>query len=72
MGGNNPLSKYIGNTKLIESLDSIEVVQRTSKDGNPYCAIDLKFVNGYTKTIFAFRSEEQFAFANAFEFVLNS
>lgn len=70
--GNNPLSKFIGNPNLAASLDSIEVVQRTSKDGNPYCAIDLKFVNGYTKTIFAFRSEEQFAFANAFESVLES
>lgn len=72
MGGNNPLSKYIGNPNLINSLDSIEVVQRTSKDGNPYCAIMLNFVNGYSKPIFAFRSEEQFAFANAFETVLEA
>lgn len=72
MGGNNPLSKYIGNSNLVNSLDSIEVVQRTSKDGNLYCAIDLKFVNGYTKTIYAFRSEEQFAFANAFETALEA
>lgn len=62
----NALSKYMGRN-LKEIIGDIQVVQGTAKDsGNIYYAIELKFINGYTKRLFL-RSEEQFAWVNAIE-----
>lgn len=62
----NALAKYVGqNFKGI--ISNIEVVQGTAKEtGNPYYCIKMDFVNGYSKRLFL-RSEETFAWINAFE-----
>lgn len=62
----NALAKYQGqNLKGI--ISSIDVVQGTAKDsGNIYYCIEMQFINGYKKRLYL-RSEEQFAWVNAFE-----
>lgn len=62
----NALARF-HNRDLRKSLASLTVVQGTAKDsGNVYYAIELGFINGYKKRIFL-RSDEQFAWVNAFE-----
>lgn len=62
----NQMSKYI-NRDLKGAIAKIEVVQGTAKDsGNIYYAIEMSFINGYKKRIFL-RSDEQFAWCNAFD-----
>lgn len=63
---NTQMSKYL-NKDLKKVLSSMEVVQGTAKDsGNLYYAIELTFINGYKKRLFL-RSDEQFAWTNAFD-----
>lgn len=65
----NNLAKFMGRKDLKNAITSVEVVQGTAKDsGNIYYAIELKFVNGYTKRMFL-RSDESFAWANAFDLI---
>ena len=61
----NSLAQYVGKDvkKIIKKM---EIVQRTSKDGNPYFAIEMTFNNGYTKLLFI-NAQEQFAWTNAFD-----
>lgn len=62
----NALVRYLGK-ELKGAISSLKVVQGTARDsGNTYYAIELAFINGYTKRIFL-RSDEQFAWTNAFE-----
>lgn len=60
------LQKYM-NKDLKDSIAKLEVVQGTAKDsGNIYYAIEISFINGYSKRIFL-SGAEQFAWVNAFE-----
>lgn len=61
----NPLSKYI-NADLTESIQSFTVKSGTSKEGQPYCYLELTLINGYKARIFA-NSDATFAYSNAFE-----
>ena len=64
----NQLAKYMGKnySKVIKE---VIVVQGTAKDsGNIYYAVELKFINGYSKRLFL-RNDEAFAWANAFELI---
>lgn len=62
----NQLAKY-HNRDLRGAIQGLTVIQGTAKDsGNIYYAIELTFINGYKKRIFL-RSDEQFAWVNAFE-----
>lgn len=63
----NQLSKY-HNRDLTKSINNLTVVQGTSKEGNVYFAIEITFINGYKKRIFL-RSDEQFAWCNAFDMI---
>lgn len=65
----NTLSKYI-NKDLKGVIADLQVVQGTAKDsGNIYYAIEISFINGYKKRLFL-RSDEQFAWTNAFDQLL--
>lgn len=60
------LSKYL-NQDLRAAISGLTVVSGTAKDtGNIYYAIELSFINGYSKRIFL-RQDELFAWCNAFE-----
>lgn len=62
----NALAKF-HNRDLRKSIQNLTVVQGTAKEsGNIYYAVELTFINGYKKRIFL-RSDEQFAWVNAFE-----
>ena len=62
----NTLANHMGKN-LKNIISEIKVVQGTAKDsGNIYYAIELNFINGYSKRLFL-RSEEQFAWINAIE-----
>lgn len=61
----NPLAQYI-NREYKDVIKSLQVVQRTSKDGNPYFCIEMHLVNGFDKIFFTSR-EEVFAWSNAFD-----
>ena len=61
----NPLSKYIG--RSFDVVDKVEVKQGTSKDGAPYCYVQLHFINGYTKRLYP-DDAERFAIISAFDF----
>lgn len=62
----NDLSNYL-NRELKDCLSSLTVVQGQARDtGNLYFAIELRFINGYSKRLFL-RSDEQFAWINAFD-----
>lgn len=62
----NTLAQYL-NTELKDIIASVEVFQGTAKEtGSPYYAIDLKFINGYSKRLFL-RQDEMFAWVNAIE-----
>lgn len=60
----NPLQQYIG--KTYDIVDSVEVKQGTSKDGAPYCYVELHFINGFTKRLYP-NDAERFAIISAFE-----
>lgn len=65
----NSLQKYLGKD-MKGVIAGLEVVQGTAKDsGNTYYAIEISFINGYKKRLFL-RSDEQFAWTNAFEQLL--
>lgn len=60
------LQKYM-NKNLKDSIDNLQVVQGTAKEtGNIYYAVEITFINGYSKRIFL-SGAEQFAWVNAFE-----
>lgn len=61
----NSLAPYVGQD-VKNIIKKMEIVQRTSKDGNPYFAIEMTFCNGYTKLLFV-NSQELFAWTNALE-----
>lgn len=62
----NKLAEY-QNQNLKGIIKSVQVVQGIAKDsGNTYYAIELQFINGYSKRLFL-RSDEQFAWVNAIE-----
>lgn len=62
----NALAKYMGQD-IKNIIGKIEIVQGTARDsGNIYYAVELSFINGYTKRLFL-RSDEQFAWINAIE-----
>lgn len=62
----NPLQKY-HNRDLRGAVQGLTVVQGTAKEsGNIYYCIEITFINGFKKRIFL-RSDEQFAWCNAFE-----
>lgn len=62
----NKLAEYL-NIEIKGIIKSVRVVQGTAKDsGNVYYAIELQFINGYSKRLFL-RSDEQFAWVNAIE-----
>lgn len=62
----NSLAQYL-NMELKGIIASVEVFQGTAKEtGSPYYAIDLKFINGYSKRLFL-KQDEQFAWVNAIE-----
>lgn len=63
----NTLAQYL-NKEYKDIISELHVVQRTSKEGNPYCAIEMCFINGFKKLLFL-RSDEQFAWTNAFDLV---
>ena len=65
----NQLQKYFGRTDLKKAIASLDVIQGKAKDsGNIYYAIELKFINGYTKRFFPMDAEK-FAITNAFDLV---
>lgn len=62
----NTLSNYL-NKDLKGVISNLQVVQGTAKDsGNIYYAIEISFINGYKKRLYL-RSDEQFAWTNAFD-----
>ena len=61
----NPLSKYIGQSFSI--IDKVDVKQGTSKDGAPYCYVQLHFINGYTKRLYP-DDAERFAIISAIDY----
>lgn len=65
----NTLSNYL-NKDLKGVISNLQVVQGTAKDsGNIYYAIEISFINGYKKRLYL-RSDEQFAWTNAFDQLL--
>ena len=64
----NPLSKYV-NRELKDIISTVTVVQGVAKDsGQPYYAIQLSFINGYSKRLFL-KDDERFAWVNAMELI---
>lgn len=64
----NLLQNYF-NKELKDAIQSVQVVQGTAKDsGNIYYAIEITFINNYKKRLFL-RSDEQFAWCNAFDMI---
>lgn len=61
----NRLSNYL-NRELKDSIGSMRVIQGTSKEGKPYYAIEIRFINQYSKRLFL-KSDEEFAWTNAFD-----
>ena len=66
----NQLQNYIGRD-IKNIISQMEVVSRTSKEGNPYLAIQITFVNGFQKILFI-QSAETFAWVNALEYLQTS
>lgn len=65
----NQLQKYYGRNDLRKSIASLEVVQGKAKDsGNIYYAVEIKFINGYSKRFFPMDAEK-FAITNAFDLI---
>lgn len=65
----NQLQKYFGRDDLKKSIASLEVIQGKAKDsGNIYYALDIKFINGFSKRLFP-QDAEKFAITNAFELI---
>lgn len=60
----NPLAKYIGRTFKI--VDGVSVKSGQSKEGTPYCYVELHFINGFTKRLYP-NDAERFALISAFE-----
>ena len=60
----NPLQQYIG--KQYDIVDYVSVNQGTSKDGAPYCYVELHFINGFTKRLYP-NDAERFALISAFD-----
>lgn len=42
----------------------VQVVSKTSKNGNPYTALEITFPNGYKKIVFLDKAEEYLALQN--------
>lgn len=62
----NSLSQYMGRD-LKKAISGLEIVQGVARNtGDPYYAVEIAFINGYKKRIFL-RSDEQFAWTNAFD-----
>lgn len=64
----NALTKYIGREDLTtKAIKSFKVIQGIAKQtGNPYYALELVFINGYSKRLFL-QDAELFAVCNAFD-----
>lgn len=60
------LSNYIGK-ELKDAIGSVQVVSGKAKDsGRSWYAVELQFINGYSKRYFL-NNEETFAWTDAFE-----
>lgn len=64
------MQNYI-NEELKKSIESFQVKQGTSKEGNIYYYLSLVLNNGYEKKLFI-QSAEEFAFCNAFQLLQSS
>lgn len=65
------MSKYL-NKDLTAAIAMLRVSQGTAKEtGNLYYFVELEFINGFKKRIFL-KSDEQFAWCNAFDVLLNA
>lgn len=66
----NDLQAYIGRD-IKSIITQVSPIQRTSKDGNPYIAIEMTFTNGFKKLLFI-PSAEVFAWTNAIDMAATS
>lgn len=59
------MEQFIGQ-ELKDSIQSFQVKQGISKEGNPYNYIEMVLCNGYSNRLFL-TEDKRFAFQNAFE-----